>query len=290
LTYSIVARCPETGEIGVAVQSHWFAAGVVCWAKAGVGAVATQAMALIDHGPLGLEQMEQGLTANDALEQRLSIDDASEIRQIAMVDSSSGVAAHTGSQTIPESGHIVGDGFSCQANMMWNSNVWQSMYDAFENAHGDLAERMLSSLKAAEEEGGDIRGMQAARILVVAPEPLQKPWMETLVDIRVDDHNEPLVEITRLLEMHKAYSNLEKYGHDSAFESEISSEIPEIAFWRSIQLVNNGLHEDARELAKIAFSDHPGWEELLRRCSRRGLAGISNETMQILLDPNPDSH
>ncbi len=290
MTYSIVARCPKTGQIGVAVQSHWFAAGIVCWAKAGVGAVATQAMALVDHGPLGIEQMGRGLTANEALDFRLSMDDSSEIRQIAMVDSSSGVAVHTGSDTIPEAGHIVGDGFSCQANMMWDSTVWKSMHDAFTESQGQLAHRMYHSLKAAEAEGGDIRGMQAARILVVGPEPLQKSWMETVVDIRVDDHSEPLTELGRLLEMHDAYSNLEKYRHDPSIESELSSEIPEIAFWLSIDLANNGRHEEARELAMIPLQEHPGWKQLLIRCSRNGLAGISKETVGILLDVHPESN
>ncbi len=170
MTYSIVARCHETGNLGVAVQSHWFASGVVCWAKSGAGAVATQAMTLIDHGPLGLEQMGEGKSANDALEYRLSVDDSPEVRQVAMIDANGQVAVHTGSQTIPESGHIVGDGFACQANMMWKSSVWQSMHDRFVQSGGDLAHRMLDSLKAAQEEGGDIRGMQSSRILVVKSE------------------------------------------------------------------------------------------------------------------------
>jgi len=284
LTYSIVARCPQTGQLGVAVQSHWFGAGVVCWAKAGVGAVATQAMALIDHGPLGIELMEKGESAQNALMKRLSLDDAPEIRQVAMVDSAAGVAVHTGSQTIPEAGHIVGDGFSCQANMMWNPTVWNAMHDAFINAQGDLAHRMLASLHAAEEQGGDIRGMQAARILVVGPEQLSKPWMEIVTDIRVDDHPEPLTELSRLLEIQNAYSNLSKYQEGDAIESELSSEISEIAFWRSVDLVSKGRHEEARELVKVALEEHPGWEELLIRCAKANLAGISEETVRTLLE------
>ncbi|MDC0149539.1 DUF1028 domain-containing protein [Candidatus Poseidoniales archaeon] len=284
MTYSIVARCSQTGQLGVAVQSHWFGAGVVCWAKAGVGAVATQAMALIDHGPLGIELMQEGESAENALRKRLSLDDAPEIRQVAMVDSAAGVAVHTGSQTIPEAGHIVGDGFSCQANMMWNSTVWNAMHDAFINAQGDLAHRMLASLHAAEEQGGDIRGMQAARILVVGPEQLSKPWMETITDIRVDDHPEPLTELSRLLEIQNAYSNLSKYQEGNAIESELSSEIPEIAFWRSVDLVNKGRHEEAKELIKVALEEHPGWEELLIRCAKNNLAGITEETVRTLLE------
>ena len=285
LTYSIVARCPNTGDLGVAVQSHWFSAGVVCWAKAGVGAVATQAMALIDHGPLGINEMGKGSSAVDALELRLSMDENPEIRQVAMIDSSGTVAVHTGSETIPESGHIVGENFACQANMMWNSTVWQSMHDEFTNFHGDLADRMLAALYAAELDGGDIRGMQSARILVVSAEPNAKPWLETIVDIRVDDHPEPLTEIARLLELHRAYTSL---GEETFDESSNNMEIPEIAFWRSIELANMGRHEEARALSSIAILDHKGWKELLIRCSNSGLAGINDETVRILIDYHPD--
>ena len=285
MTYSIVARCPNTGDIGVAVQSHWFAAGVVCWAKAGVGAVATQAMALIDHGPLGIREMENGSRANDALQLRLLEDDRPEIRQVAMIDSAGTVAVHTGSETIPEAGHIVGDGFACQANMMWKSTVWQSMHDQFLNTQGDIADRMLAALNAAEHEGGDIRGMQSARILVVSAEPNPNPWMETIVDIRVDDHPEPLTEIDRLLGLHRAYTSLDVESYD---ESEICNEIPEIAFWRSIELANMGRHEEAKELSSFAILEHSGWKELLIRCAKSGLAGITDETARILLDPHQD--
>ena len=285
MTYSIVAKCQKTGDIGVAVQSHWFAAGVVCWAKAGVGAVATQAMSLIDHGPLGLNELEKGSSADEALEFRLSMDDNREIRQVAIIDSSGKAAVHTGSDTIPEAGHIVGDSFSCQANMMWNSSVWQSMHDQFINSQGDLADRLLSALNAAEMDGGDIRGMQSSRILVVAAEPNDKPWMDTIVDIRVDDHPEPLSELARLLGLHRAYSSL---NDDSLVEFGNTIEIPEIAFWRSIELANMGLHDEARALSSIAIREHHGWKELLIRCSKSGLAGITDETLSILLDCHPD--
>tara|TARA_B100000029_G_scaffold510990_1_gene603848 strand:+ start:3693 stop:4556 length:864 start_codon:yes stop_codon:yes gene_type:complete len=285
MTYSIVARCLKTGNLGVAVQSHWFAAGVVCWAKSGVGAVATQAMALIDHGPNGINEMEKGRRADEALENCLSLDDTPEIRQVAMIDSSGISAVHTGSQTIPESGHIVGDSFACQANMMWNPTVWQSMHDQFINSHGDLADKMLSALNAAEAEGGDIRGMQSARILVVSAEPNAKPWMDTIIDIRVDDHSEPLSEISRLLSLHRAYSSLNDDSEDGSVNS---FDIPEIAFWRSIELANMGLHDEARALSSLPILEHNGWKELLIRCAKSGVAGITNETVGILLDCHPD--
>jgi uncharacterized Ntn-hydrolase superfamily protein len=285
MTYSIVARCQETGNLGVAVQSHWFASGIVCWAKSGVGAVATQAMTMIDHGPLGLDQMEQGKSAKDALEYRMSLDDSPEIRQVAMVDSSGQVAIHTGGKTIPEAGHIAGDGVACQANMMWSASVWKSMHDRFVKSSGDLAQRMLESLKAAQEEGGDIRGMQSSRILVVNSEPSNRPWKDVLVDVRVDDHPQPLLEIERLLDLHNAYANLESRNYDES----VRVEIPEIAFWTSVDLARRGLEEKARRLSKIALEDDAGWEELLIRCSNSGLAGITGETVRILLGSSQDS-
>ena len=284
MTYSIVARCHETGNLGVAVQSHWFASGVVCWAKSGVGAVATQAMTLIDHGPLGLEQMGEGKSAKDALEYRMSVDDSPEIRQVAMIDSRGQVSVHTGAQTIPESGHISGDGFACQANMMWKSSVWQSMHDRFVESSGDLAHRMLDSLKAAQEEGGDIRGMQSSRVLVVKSEPSDRPWKDVLVDVRVDDHTQPLLEIERLLNLHDVYAGFESRNYDVNKRVEI----PEVAFWISVDLARRGLEEEARRLSKIALEDDGCWSELLIRCSNDGLAGITDEIVRILLGSGQD--
>lgn len=284
MTYSIVARCPETGQFGVAVQSHWFASGVVCWAKAGVGAVATQAMALIDHGPLGLELMAAGYSAKEALEKRLKEDDLPEIRQVAMVDSKGNAAAHTGTSTIPEASHIVEDGFSCQANMMWNATVCQAMAESYKSFEGPFAERLLASLYAAQAEGGDIRGMQSGRILVVDSEPHEKQWEETIIDVRIDDHAEPLDELSRLLAIHNAYSNLKENDSGVYFESNVAEEYPEIAFWMAVELANQGQVAESRELANIALEQYEGWRELLLRCSKNGLAGITEETVRILLD------
>ena len=282
MTYSIVARCPESGQFGVAVQSHWFGAGVVCWAKAGVGAVATQAMALIDHGPLGIELMEGGMQSDGVMELRLSLDPAPEIRQVAMIDASSRISVHTGSETIPESGHYVGDGFSCQANMMWKSTVWGVMSEAFVGTNGDLASRMLAALHAAESEDGDIRGKQSARLLVVDSDLQTNPWEGIIVDIGVYDHQEPLMELDRLLNMHNEYTNLNIF--DGGEKTKIfRTKIPEIAFWKSIELVESGQFSEARELASVAFEDHSGWEELLRRCANNGLAGVSDITVRTLL-------
>ena len=285
MTYSIVAKCLTTGQYGVAIQSHFFAAGNACWAKSGVGAVATQAMALIDYGPLGLELMEQGLSATEALQQRLNEDETPEIRQVAMVDSTGIVAAHTGSQTVPAAGHVIGEGFSCQANLMWSETVTQVMADAFVNADGDLARRMLSAMVAGEEAGGDLRGMQSGRILVVSPNKMEKTWEEIVVDVSVDDHPEPLSELSRLLDIHSIYSKL--LNDDLDLHISDARKFPEIAFWMGVDLANSGEYldeEEARKFANIALQQHSGWQELLIRCSDNGLIGITEETVRILLD------
>jgi len=287
MTYSIVARCPDTGQIGVAVQSHWFAAGAVCWAKAGIGAVATQAMALIDHGPLGIELMEGGATPEKAVNSRLSLDPSPEIRQVAMIDARSGISVHTGSDTIPESGHFVGDGFSCQANMMWKSTVWGCMAEAFVSTEGALSKRMMAALFAAESERGDIRGKQSARILVVDSEIMQYPWEGKIVDISVDDSSDPLEELDRLLKMHNEYVNINILDAESISQTKRTAN-PEIAFWKSIGLVQSGRINEARELAMIAFEENSGWKELLLRCANNGLAGVTDETISALLHVNHD--
>ena len=287
MTYSIVARCPDTGQIGVAVQSHWFAAGAVCWAKAGIGAVATQAMALIDHGPLGIELMEGGATPEKAVNSRLSLDPSPEIRQVAMIDARSGISVHTGSDTIPESGHFVGDGFSCQANMMWKSTVWGCMAEAFVGTEGALSKRMMAALFAAESERGDIRGKQSARILVVDSEIMQYPWEGKIVDISVDDSSDPLEELDRLLKMHNEYVNINILDAESISQTKRTAN-PEISFWKSIGLVQSGRINEARELAMIAFEENSGWKELLLRCANNGLAGVTDETISALLHVNQD--
>src|ERR1700682_2526362 len=205
-TYSIVARDPESGQLGVAVQSHYFAAGsVVTWAEAGVGAVATQSVADPAYGKLGLDLMRTGKAAPDTLAGLVASDSLQSIRQVAMVDSQGRVAAHTGSRTIPEAGHVVGDGFSVQANMMLKNSVWPAMAEAYRAATGELVDHCLASRDAAEAEGGDIRGRQSAAILIVDAQNTGRPWHDTIFDLRVDDAPEPLVEIRRLVSIRRAY-------------------------------------------------------------------------------------
>ncbi len=191
-TYSIVARDPDTGQLGVAVQSHYFAVFLVAWAEAGVGAVATQAFGDPAYGKLGLDMMRARKSAPDALAGLLAADPMKGVRQVAMVDANGQVAAHTGSITIPEAGHIAGEGFSVQANMMLKNTVWPAMAEAYRTASGELVDRLLTALDAAEAEGGDIRGRQSAAILIVEPESSGRPWIDRIFDLRVDDAPEPL--------------------------------------------------------------------------------------------------
>ena len=165
-TYSIVAYDEETGELGVAVQSHWFSVGfLVPWAKAGVGAVATQSFVKVDYGPEGLKLMEEGMSAEDALKKLISEDENEAVRQVAMIDIKGSVATHTGAKCIYAAGHRIGKNYSVQANLMENESVWDAMSNAFENTGGDLADRMMAALDAAEGEGGDIRGKQSVQVL-----------------------------------------------------------------------------------------------------------------------------
>ena len=284
MTYSIIAKCPETGHYGVGIQSHFYGAGNACWARAGVGVVVTQAMALIDHGPLGLKLMEEGVSASNALVERLGEDPEPEIRQVAMLDSNGEVAAHTGSMTIPAAGHVTGQGFSCQANLMWNESVPQAMYDAFENSDGLLSERLLSSMIAGQNAGGDLRGMQSGRILVVDSHPKEKEWEEVIVDVIVDDHPKPLEELGRLLKVNSIYSEFTNNGYEFELEQSEAEEFPEIAFWTAINLANKGNLERGKEFLGIALNDHDGWKELLIRCSRKNFFGITEELLNKLLE------
>ena len=205
-TYSIVALDEETGQLGVAVQSHWFSVGsLVPWAKAGVGAVATQSFVKVDYGPQGLALMEESVSAEDALIQLLNEDENAEVRQVAMIDINGKVAAHTGENCIWAAGHQTGKNYSVQANLMENETVWPAMAVAFEKAKGDLADRLLAALEAAEAEGGDIRGRQSAAMLIVTGTPTGIPWKDVVLELRIEDHPDPLGELKRLVRIHRAY-------------------------------------------------------------------------------------
>src|ERR1700737_804766 len=203
-TYSIVARDSSTGEVGVAVQSHWFSVGsVVSWARPGVGAAATQSVAEVAHGPHTLDRVQQGFDASAALAAVLGEDDLAHFRQVGVVDARGEAAAHTGSGCIPHAGEGIGEGFSCQANMMATDTVPAAMADAYRDHGGDLPERLLAALDGAEDAGGDVRGRQSAALLVV---PAAGEAWRTRFDLRVDDDSEPLAELRRLLRLPPAHA------------------------------------------------------------------------------------
>lgn len=277
-TYSIVARDPATGEMGVAVQSHWFSVGgVVSWAEAGVGAVATQSIVDPAYGPLGLALMRAGKTAPEALAALLAGDAQREVRQVGMVDARGSVATHTGKLDIPKAGGQAGKTYVVQANLMEKDTVWPAMARAFEAAKGDLAERMLQALEAAQAEGGDIRGVQSAAILVVKGTSTGRPWADRIFDLRVEDHPAPLKELRRLVEVQRAYNHMgagddcvaakdwacaeREYGAAEAMQPQNA----EMAFWHGVALATNGQLEKARPLFHKAFTADPRWRELARR-------------------------
>jgi uncharacterized Ntn-hydrolase superfamily protein len=274
-TYSIVARDPRTGELGVAVQSHWFAVGpIVPWVRAGVGAVATQSIAEPAYGPRALDSLAAGARAREALDELVGDDDLARFRQVALVDAHGNVATHTGEGCIAYAGHQAGHEFSAQANMMVSAEVWPAMAHAFEAAAGPLARRLLAALHAAEARGGDTRGRQSCA-LVVAPAQGQ-PWQHS-VDLRVDDHPEPLAELDRLLDLSDAYAlategdDLVGQGrHEEAGEryraaSALAPGNHELLFWAGMAAAQSGDMPTALERVREAIRLQPGWRELLGR-------------------------
>jgi uncharacterized Ntn-hydrolase superfamily protein len=274
-TYSIVARDPDTGALGVAVQSHWFCVGgVVTWAESGAGAVATQSLAERSYGPNGLALMRGGLDASTALERLVSDDAEADMRQVAFVDGEGRVGVHTGRLCIPEAGHHAGDGYSCQANIMSLPGVPEAMAGAFESSSGALDERLLAALDAAEAAGGDLRGRQSAALLVVSAHG--EPWRRD-VDLRVDDHPDPLAEIRRLHRLHRAYEASERAEalasegrHTDAaplFQraAELAPDSDELLFFSGLAAAVAGDMDAALERVRRAIAVNPGWRELLPR-------------------------
>jgi uncharacterized Ntn-hydrolase superfamily protein len=285
-TYSIVARDLKTGEIGVAVQSHWFSVGsVVPWAEAGVGAVATQSMTDPAYGPLGLAAMRVGRSAPDALKGLLAGDEGREIRQVAMIDAMGRVAGHTGSRCIKPAGHITDSKaqFSVQANMMANDRVWPAMEKAYRETQGDLADRMIAVLEAAESAGGDVRGRQSAAMIVVSAQSTGKPWIDRRFDLRVEDHPDPVEELKRLVRLQRAYLHMnagdlamEKHDVEAANAEYIEAQalVPhmvEIPFWCAVTLVNGGKLDQALPIFKSVFEREKAWALLVPRMAESGL-------------------
>jgi uncharacterized Ntn-hydrolase superfamily protein len=300
-TYSIVARDPETGELGVAVQSHWFSVGaLVPWAQAGVGAVATQSMVEVSYGPRGLDLMASGIDAVSALSSLLSQDEHADIRQVAMVDASGMAAAHTGERCIPEAGNHVGQGYSVQANLMASATVPAAMAKAFERTSGPLAERLVAALAAAEAEGGDIRGRQSAAILVVRAESTGQPWNDILVDLRVEDHPRPVKELTRLLRIHRGYEmmnagdlavekgDLEGAERAYAKAESILGDNLEARYWHAVAMVNAGEVERALPIFADIFMRGDNWRELTPRLVGPGFLQVDQATLDRIMAAVPD--
>jgi uncharacterized Ntn-hydrolase superfamily protein len=277
VTYSIVARDPETGELGVAVQSHWFSVGsIVSWAEPAVGAVATQSIAEPAYGPRLLERLAAGAQPNAALEGLVGEDDSARFRQVAVVDATGAVAAHTGDGCIPEAGHLEGDGWSVQANMMASAVVWPAMAEAFASADGPLARRLLAALDAGEAAGGDVRGRQSAALVVVPA--VGEPWRRS-VDLRVEDDPEPLAELCRLLDLRDAYTLMDEADQlsgqgryqDAADRfvraAQLTPDNPELLFWGGLGMAQQGELERGVALVRRAIEQHAGWADLLARLS-----------------------
>ncbi|HEY3084658.1 MAG TPA: DUF1028 domain-containing protein [Candidatus Dormibacteraeota bacterium] len=278
MTYSIVARDKDTGEFGVAVQSHYFQVGpTVPWAIAGVGAVATQSMVNVSFGPLGLEYLRAGYTAEQALKALLSGDSEPQSRQVSIVDSQGGVATHTGAKCIPAAGHRIGEGFSVQANLMEKDTVWDAMYEAYTSSTEPFAERMLAALDAAEAEGGDIRGKQSAAMLVVTGKPTGRSWEDRIIEIRVEDAPDPNEELRRLLRVKRAYMALNAAdraadGGDQATAAtklqealQLAPEMVEISFWGGLGLAQSGMVDAGCDLMMTAVRKDRRWIETINR-------------------------
>ena len=299
-TFSIVARDSAAGLIGVAVQSHWFSVGsMVTWAEAGVGAIATQSFVDPSYGPLGLDLMRAGKTATQALAGLLAADPAKDVRQVAMVDVRGNVAAHTGTKCISGAGHIVGTDYSVQANLMMNDNIWPAMSRAFEATKGELVERMLAALDAAQAAGGDIRGRQSAAVLIVKAKSTGRPWLDKVYDLRVEDHQEPLRELRRLVRVQQAYEHmnngdlavehndvegaLREYGiAETMFPDNL-----EMKFWHATALVNAGRLEQSLPIFRDVFAKDINWATLIPRLPQTGTLNADEATVKKILAVAP---
>ncbi|NCO64119.1 MAG: DUF1028 domain-containing protein [Flavobacteriales bacterium] len=295
-TYSIVARDSVTGHIGVAVQSHWFSVGsVVTYGKAGVGVVATQSFVNPSYGPKGLALMAQGLSPQQALDVLLANDGGEMFRQVAFLNTQGQVASHTGNSCIEAAGHKQGKNFSVQANMMLNNTVWDAMALAFETTKGDLSDRMIAALKAAQTEKGDIRGSQSAAILIVKGTATGNSWEDIVMDLRVEDHKNPVEELERLVQLQKAYDFMNQ--GDLAMEAgdtkkaealylnaqKLFPDNLEMKYWYAINLLNNKEFERAHPILKNIFKQDINWKTLTSRIVKNKLLIISEEELQKVM-------
>ena len=295
-TYSIVARDPETGEMGVAVQSHWFSVGtIVTWGEAGIGVIATQSFVNPAFGPDGLALLKSGMTADEAVNKLIADDEGRDVRQLAIIDVNGNVKSYTGKNCIPGAGNIVGENYSVQANLMLNDKIPGAMSKAFEESKGPLADRLMAALYAAQEAGGDIRGKQSAAILIVKGESTGKVWEDRLIDLRVEDSTEPLKELSRLIEVHRAYDHMNagdlatEHGDmelamkEYAAAEKMFPDNEEMKFWHATTLVNNGDLEAALPLFKEVFSKNENYKILTPRLVPIGLLIVNEQELKRIL-------
>ena len=302
MTYSIVARDPETGRFGVAVQSHFLGVGpVVPWLEAGVGAIATQASVNISFGPIGLEMLRAGQTAEEVVASLTGGDERSAIRQLGVVDAEGRAAAHTGAECIPACGHRVGGGYTVQGNLLERETCWPAMADAYETAltRGDpFVERLLLALEAAEREGGDVRGRQSAAIMVVDGEVRPTSWWGhlwggRLMDLRIEDHADPVPELRRIVTLQLAYDLSDDDGEAArvgtssseryARARELAPEAYELVFWRGVELAAGGDVEAGRHELQIAFAADSRWRTTLQHLADARREGLTPELAEFLL-------
>jgi len=296
-TYSIVARDTVTGEMGVAVQSHWFSVGsIVAWGEAGIGVVATQSFVNPSFGQRGLELLKKGMTAQEAVNLLISTDEGRDYRQLAIVDSKGKSAAYTGSKCISGAGQVVGNNYSVQANMMLNDRVWGAMSRAFERSDGPLAERLITALQVAQNAGGDIRGKQSACLLIVRGTPTGNIWEDRLIDLRVEDDPNPIDEIKRLLKVYRAYDHMnagdlavEKNDMKLAMDEYNSAmqmfpDNLEMKYWTAVSLANTGEIDKALPMFNKIFEEDNNWKELTKRLIPVGLLTTDEKNIKKILE------
>lgn len=295
MTYSIVARDPVSGAFGIGVQSHFFGVGpVVPWLQAGLGGVATQATVNVSFGPIGLELLRAGRSADEVVAALVASDPGAAERQLGVVDAEGRAAAHTGARCIPSAGHVIGDGFTAQGNLLRADRVWPAMAEAYERSAGHpFWERLLAALDAAEEAGGDVRGRQSAALVIVGPSLGPAAWDGRLLDVRVDDHPQPLAELRRLARVSEAYrlmGELESTTDDErpvedryADARRLAPDAMELVFWRGIELALAGNVAAARSELAIAFAADPTWRQALEHVARAGHVGDDPALVERLL-------